>query len=58
MRLTTDAGTTVPLHEIERQALEAAVVRFAGDKSKAARALQIGRSTLYRTLTRAPWRAE
>lgn len=53
--LTTDGRTTVPLHEVERQAIEAAVARFGGDKSKAARALQVGRSTLYRKLRTAPW---
>ncbi len=59
VRLTTDAGTTVLLHEIERQAIEAALARFGGNnaraKSKAARALGIGRSTLYRKLRTAAW---
>jgi DNA-binding NtrC family response regulator len=38
------------MEEIERQAIEATLDYTAGDKSHAARALGIGRKTLYRKL--------
>ena len=49
---TTTFEVTVPssMEEIERQAIEATLDYTAGDKSHAARALGIGRKTLYRKL--------
>ncbi|HEU4433695.1 MAG TPA: sigma-54-dependent Fis family transcriptional regulator [Pyrinomonadaceae bacterium] len=49
---TTTFQITVPssMEEIERQAIEATLDYTAGDKSHAARALGIGRKTLYRKL--------
>jgi len=49
---TTTFEITVPssMEEIERQAIEATLDYTAGDKSHAARALGIGRKTLYRKL--------
>src|ERR671913_109488 len=49
---TTTFAVTVPssMEEIERQAIEATLDYTAGDKSHAARALGIGRKTLYRKL--------
>jgi transcriptional regulator with GAF, ATPase, and Fis domain len=49
---TTKFEVTVPssMEEIERQAIEATLDYTAGDKSHAARALGIGRKTLYRKL--------
>ena len=49
---TTRFEVTVPssMEEIERQAIEATLDYTAGDKSHAARALGIGRKTLYRKL--------
>jgi DNA-binding NtrC family response regulator len=39
-----------PLEEIERRAIEATLEHTGGDKTRAARALGIGRKTLYRKL--------
>ena len=49
---TTTIEVTVPssMEEIERQAIEATLDYTKGDKSHAARALGIGRKTLYRKL--------
>ena len=49
---TTTFAVTVPssMEEIERQAIEATLDYTKGDKSHAARALGIGRKTLYRKL--------
>ena len=49
---TTTFEVTVPssMEEIERQAIEATLDYTSGDKSHAARALGIGRKTLYRKL--------
>ena len=49
---TTTFEVTVPssMEEIERQAIEATLDYTEGDKSHAARALGIGRKTLYRKL--------
>jgi transcriptional regulator with GAF, ATPase, and Fis domain len=49
---TTTFAVTVPssLEEIEKQAIEATLEYTRGDKSHAARALGIGRKTLYRKL--------
>ncbi len=49
---TTTFAVTVPssMEEIERQAIEATLDYTRGDKSHAARALGIGRKTLYRKL--------
>jgi len=49
---TTTFAVTVPssMEEIERQAIEATLDYTQGDKSHAARALGIGRKTLYRKL--------
>lgn len=49
---TTTFEVTVPssLEEIERQAIEATLDYTEGDKTKAAKALDIGRKTLYRKL--------
>jgi DNA-binding NtrC family response regulator len=49
---TTTFEVTVPssMEEIERQAIEATLDYTKGDKSHAARALGIGRKTLYRKL--------
>src|SRR5688500_11591644 len=49
---TTTSQITVPssMEEIERQAIEATLEYTEGDKSHAARALGIGRKTLYRKL--------
>lgn len=42
----------VPLAEMERQAIVAALLQVKGDKPEAARRLGIGKSTLYRKLKR------
>src|SRR4029078_11358115 len=49
---TTTFEVTVPssMEEIERQAIEATLEFTSGDKSQAARLLDIGRKTLYRKL--------
>ncbi len=49
---TTTFEVTVPssMDEIERQAIEATLDYTGGDKTHAARALGIGRKTLYRKL--------
>jgi DNA-binding NtrC family response regulator len=49
---TTSFEITVPssMEEIERQAIEATLEYTSGDKSHAARLLDIGRKTLYRKL--------
>ena len=49
---TTTFEVTVPssMDEIERQAIEATLEYTHGDKTHAARALGIGRKTLYRKL--------
>jgi len=49
---TTTFAVTVPssMEEIERQAIEATLEFTSGDKSQAARLLDIGRKTLYRKL--------
>lgn len=41
-------GQTRPLAEVEREILEAAIVKATGNYSKASRALGISRNTLYR----------
>ena len=40
----------VPLHELERQAIEHALQQTQGDRTEAALLLGIGRTTLYRKL--------
>jgi DNA-binding NtrC family response regulator len=40
----------VPLHELERRAIQHALTRTNGDRTTAAQLLGIGRTTLYRKL--------
>jgi DNA-binding NtrC family response regulator len=49
-RFRTEAGDIAPLAEVERALIAAALEHHAGHMSRAARALGIGRSTLYRKL--------
>ncbi|MCA8975510.1 MAG: sigma-54-dependent Fis family transcriptional regulator, partial [Planctomycetes bacterium] len=46
------AGPVVPLKEVERAAIAAAIQHFGGDKAKSARALGISRTALYEKLKR------
>jgi DNA-binding NtrC family response regulator len=48
--LPAHSNDIVPLHELERQAIENALKRTRGDRSVAAQLLGIGRTTLYRKL--------
>ncbi len=48
--LTLEVSVPAPLEEIERRAIEATLDYTGGDKTRAARALGIGRKTLYRKL--------
>jgi transcriptional regulator with GAF, ATPase, and Fis domain len=48
--LTLEVNVPAPLEEIERRAIEATLDYTGGDKTRAARALGIGRKTLYRKL--------
>lgn len=43
-----DSGKVVPLEDLEKQAIEAALMRFQGNISVAAKKLKIGQATLYR----------
>jgi DNA-binding NtrC family response regulator len=49
-RFRTEAGDIAPLAEVERALIATALEHHAGHMSRAARALGIGRSTLYRKL--------
>jgi DNA-binding NtrC family response regulator len=50
MPAVTSQGSIVPLHEVERRAIEQALVYTRGDRTTAAHLLGIGRTTLYRKL--------
>lgn len=43
-----DSGGVIPLEELERQAIEAALLKFHGNVAVAAKKLKIGQATLYR----------
>lgn len=43
-----EGGGVIPLEELERQAIEAALLKFNGNVSVAAKKLKIGQATLYR----------
>jgi two-component system response regulator HydG len=49
-RVTLEMDVPAALDEIERRAIEATLDYTGGDKTRAARALGIGRKTLYRKL--------
>jgi len=51
-RVTLEIEVPATVEEIERRAIEATLDYTAGDKTRAARALGIGRKTLYRKLRR------
>ncbi len=51
-RVTLEISVPATVEEIERRAIEATLDYTAGDKTRAARALGIGRKTLYRKLRR------
>lgn len=51
LNLTDDKGQTLPFRVLNRAIVEAAVRRHEGNVSEAARALRVGRSTLYRWFT-------
>jgi transcriptional regulator with PAS, ATPase and Fis domain len=46
------AGPVIPLEEMERQAIERALATTGGDKLEAARLLRIGKTTLYRKISK------
>jgi DNA-binding NtrC family response regulator len=46
----TAAPKIMPLHEVERRAIENALIQTRGDRTEAAHLLGIGRTTLYRKL--------
>lgn len=48
IELRDDAGAFKTMDAIEREAIAAAILESAGNMSKAARLLDIGRSSLYR----------
>jgi DNA-binding NtrC family response regulator len=50
VRANRYTGWKIPLDEIARRATEATLASTGGDKTRAARALGIGRKTLYRKL--------
>ena len=45
---TTSSGSVETMEQLEAKAIEAAIVQFKGNLTEAARALGIGRATLYR----------
>jgi DNA-binding NtrC family response regulator len=47
---SASSGNVVPLHELERRAIEHALLQTRGDRTTAAHLLGIGRTTLYRKL--------
>lgn len=49
-RFLTAKGDVAPLSDLERELIAFAIRHYAGQMSRAARALKIGRSTLYRKL--------
>lgn len=49
---------TIPLHELEKTIIQAAIVRHNYRMTDVARALQIGRSTLYRKIANLHLRTE
>jgi two-component system, NtrC family, response regulator HydG len=51
-RHAEDAGTTLNLEELEKQAIERAISQHQGNLSRAAQALGVGRTTLYRKMAR------
>jgi transcriptional regulator with PAS, ATPase and Fis domain len=50
--LSQDADPTLPLDEVERRHIWAALQHFDGNKSRVAASLRIGRRTLYDKLTK------
>ncbi|HYH87349.1 MAG TPA: sigma 54-interacting transcriptional regulator [Pyrinomonadaceae bacterium] len=56
--LTLEIGVPATIDEIERRAIEATLDYTGGDKTRAARALGIGRKTLYRKLRQYDGEAE
>jgi DNA-binding NtrC family response regulator len=51
-RRAGDTGTTLNLEELERQAIQRAISQHQGNLSRAAQALGVGRTTLYRKMAR------
>ena len=49
-QLPNDSNSIVPLEEVERREVLRAVVTYHGDALEAARALKIGKTTMYRKL--------
>jgi DNA-binding NtrC family response regulator len=51
-RREADAGITLNLDELERQAIQQAISHYQGNLTRAAQALGLGRTTLYRKMAR------
>ncbi len=47
-----DSGSTLNLDELEKLAIQQAISRYQGNLTRAAQALGLGRTTLYRKMAR------